>query len=95
MEPAQLAEVDANGFLKPLGSGQGQIVATFAGDLQAELPFEIRNFEAVLPVNFPNQIIPFLPSTVATAVAVTAKQLAKMASSFRCSDSNHVKTTSI
>lgn len=56
VEPA-IAEVDARGYLRPLKDGTAQVIARL-DDVEATLELEVSGQEELIPVNFPNQVIP-------------------------------------
>ena len=58
VEPAELAVIDASGFVTPLANGTGRITGTFKSGAPAELPIEVVGMEAIEPVSFPNQVVP-------------------------------------
>ena len=61
VEPADLATIDASGFVTPLANGTGRIKGTFKGqaaELAAELAIEVVGMDAIEPVSFPNQVVP-------------------------------------
>lgn len=58
VEPAELATVDASGFVTPLANGKGKITGSFKNGAPAELPVEVIGMEAIEPVSFPNQVVP-------------------------------------
>ena len=57
IEPAELAEIDEEGLIKPLSDGTGKVIAT-VGEFQSEIPLEISGIANPLPINFTNQIVP-------------------------------------
>ena len=58
IEPAELATIDASGFITPLSNGKGKVTGTFKNGAPAELPIEVVGMEAIEPVSFPNQVVP-------------------------------------
>ncbi len=58
VEPAELAVIDASGFVTPRANGTGKIIGTFKSGAPAELPIEVIGMEAIEPVSFPNQVVP-------------------------------------
>lgn len=57
VEPTGVARLDEFGTVIPIGNGEAILRASI-GDLQADIPVKVERIESVLPVNFPNQIVP-------------------------------------
>lgn len=57
VEPATVALVDEEGFVRPLGDGKATIKAQ-AGGQSATLPIEVKEFGHYRAVNFPNEVVP-------------------------------------
>jgi Protein of unknown function (DUF1553)/Protein of unknown function (DUF1549)/Bacterial Ig-like domain (group 2) len=58
IEPAELASIDASGFITPHANGKGKVTGSFKNGVPAELPIEVAGMEAIEPVSFPNQVVP-------------------------------------
>jgi hypothetical protein len=58
VEPAEVAQVDANGFVTPLASGSATISATLDGHPAVSIGVEVSGMETTQPVHFANQIVP-------------------------------------
>ncbi len=58
VEPASIARVDDYGLVKPLANGHGAILATDNNGLVAQTAIEVRDYDVLQPLNFPNQIVP-------------------------------------
>lgn len=58
LDPPDLASIDESGFVTPLASGSGTIVAKLGPLQSTQLSFQVTGMETVQPVNFPNQIVP-------------------------------------
>ncbi|MSU78606.1 MAG: DUF1553 domain-containing protein [Gemmataceae bacterium] len=56
--PANIARIDANGFVTPLQEGQGTITAKLADGRSTSLPVKVANMRADHPVHFNEQIVP-------------------------------------
>ncbi|MFO1497524.1 MAG: DUF1549 and DUF1553 domain-containing protein [Verrucomicrobiota bacterium] len=56
--PAGIVAVDGEGQVKPLGNGSAVIEARSADGLTATQAVRVEDYGKVLPVNFPNQIVP-------------------------------------
>jgi len=57
IEPANIAIIDEEGFIRPTGNGKGTITAMVGGK-KATLPLEVKDFETLRKINFPNEIVP-------------------------------------
>ena len=57
VEPASVASVDAEGFIRPKSNGKATITASF-GDKASSIAVEVKDFDHYRPVNFPNEIVP-------------------------------------
>ena len=58
VEPAEVAQVDASGFVTPLASGSATITATLDGQAAVAIGVEVSGMETNQPVHFANQIVP-------------------------------------
>lgn len=58
VEPAEVAQVDASGFVTPLTSGSATITATLDGHSAAAIGVDVSGLEITQPVHFANQIVP-------------------------------------
>jgi len=57
IEPANIATINEEGFIRPAANGKGTITALFEGQT-ATLPIEIKEFETLRKINFANEIVP-------------------------------------
>ncbi|MDE0820785.1 MAG: hypothetical protein OSA95_06670, partial [Opitutales bacterium] len=57
VEPANIASVDSEGFVRPLGDGKANISAN-VGDKTASIAVEVREFGQYRAINFANEIVP-------------------------------------
>jgi hypothetical protein len=57
VEPANIASVDSEGFVRPLGNGKANISANVGGKT-ASIAVEVREFGQYRAVNFANEIVP-------------------------------------
>lgn len=53
-----IAEIDAQGYLRPIANGEATVTARDSSNLEARLAIHLTGMESMQPVNFPNQIIP-------------------------------------
>ena len=58
VEPAEIAQVDASGFVTPLTSGSATITAALDGQAAISLAVDVTGMETNQPVHFANQIVP-------------------------------------
>ncbi|MCA9158844.1 MAG: Ig-like domain-containing protein, partial [Planctomycetales bacterium] len=58
VEPAEVARVDASGFVTPLTSGSATITAALDGLPAASIDVDVSGMETTQPVHFANQIVP-------------------------------------
>jgi uncharacterized protein DUF1553/uncharacterized protein DUF1549 len=61
--PATVAKIDRTGTVIPLSDGTATITAKGPDDLTATLLVTVEQFDAVKPINFPNQIVPIFTKT--------------------------------
>jgi hypothetical protein len=57
VEPANIASVDSEGFVRPLGDGKANISAN-VGDKTVSIAVEVREFGQYRAINFANEIVP-------------------------------------
>jgi hypothetical protein len=62
-DPKTVVQVDKTGLITPAGNGTAVITAKGPQGLSATLPVTVEQFEAVNPINFPNQIVPIFTKT--------------------------------
>ena len=58
VEPEGMARVDDSGMVTPLHNGEGIVTASTSNGLATSIRIVVEGFETILPVNFPNQIVP-------------------------------------
>ncbi|HVY70774.1 MAG TPA: DUF1549 domain-containing protein [Verrucomicrobiae bacterium] len=56
--PAGIVQVSAAGVVTPLSDGETTLTAKSKDGLTAQIPVKVEDARGVLPVNFPNQIVP-------------------------------------
>lgn len=58
IEPADVAQVDRDGLLRPLKNGKATLRALHEGRMTDPVEIEVTAFDDQRPVNFPNQVVP-------------------------------------
>ncbi len=58
VQPASVVQVDQTGLVTPLGNGKATITAVAPGGVTAQLQVTVQDYGALLPVNFPNEVVP-------------------------------------
>ena len=58
VQPAGVVQVDQTGLVTPLGNGKATITAVAPGGVTAQLQVTVQDYGTLLPVNFPNEVVP-------------------------------------
>ncbi|HUQ69476.1 MAG TPA: DUF1549 and DUF1553 domain-containing protein [Planctomycetaceae bacterium] len=58
VEPNDVVQIDAAGYVTPLKDGKAVVRAVASGAVSAELPIEVSGVAVDVPINFPNQVVP-------------------------------------
>ncbi len=58
VQPQGVVQVDPTGLVIPLGNGQATITATGPGGVSAQVKVAVQDYGTLLPVNFPNEVVP-------------------------------------
>ncbi len=56
--PADIVEVDSDGYIKPLAEGQATLRAESKSGISTELELTVTNQRVDLPINFANEVVP-------------------------------------
>ncbi len=63
VKPPGVVTVDTNGFVVPVGDGTATLTARSPEGITGKLTATVENFRTVVPINFPNQIVPIFTKT--------------------------------
>lgn len=58
VQPADVVQIDATGYVTPLRDGVAVVTAVASSAITAQLSIEVSGYAQDVPVNFPNQIVP-------------------------------------
>ncbi len=58
VNPSDIVQIDASGFVTPLASGSAVVTTSLDGFQPSTLAFDVSGMETTQPVNFPNQVVP-------------------------------------
>ena len=58
VQPQGVVKVDATGLVTPVGNGEATITATGPGGVTAQVKVTVQDYGTLLPVNFPNEVVP-------------------------------------